>query len=347
MTSDRRPLVTLLLYAYQERRFIEAAVSSLLGQDYSPLEIVLSDDGSTDGTYEVMERLAGSYSGPHRVLLNRNATNTGIGSQINAGVAMSDGELIVLANGDDVSEPNRVSRTVQAWIDNGRVAAVWTDLTQIDGDVFPRGRIMSTAGAFPDLATGIRNRFEGAGLAACVALRRDVFTRFGPLPDNLMLEDNPLFLRAVLLGAVLRLGEPLVRYRVHEHNISQSYLPGDFEEWRARHRKATIWQTSEGVKANLQMLRDLYQAPVEQWPDFELRRARLVAMELVQEKAILYDYYARDTSIPLRARCASLMRLAVTLAKVGIKRAFPFIEARNDRWHYRRANEDAGNRHDT
>ena len=57
-TNDKKPLVTVALFAYNSEELVGDAVESLLAQTYSPLEIILSDDCSTDGTFEVMRRLA-------------------------------------------------------------------------------------------------------------------------------------------------------------------------------------------------------------------------------------------------------------------------------------------------
>ena len=328
------PLTSVILYAYNEACFVEDAVNSLLRQDYPNLEIVLSDDGSTDGTFEKMRRMAAEYQGPHKLLLNRNDRNTGIGSQINAAVSMTSGELILLANADDVSHPDRVSRTVSAWqTDGARPVAVWSSLRQINEYGQPLDRVMDMRVHVPDLATGTRNRFSGGG-AASLALERRVFTVFGPLPDNLVLEDSPLFARAVLLGAVCYLEEPLVDYRVHPNNISQSYAVAEFEEWRIRNRRKVLWHKSEGVKAYLQILRDFHQQPADSWDARDLANARWVGIEKLVESVILRDFYSTGSLVGETAKLGSLLRLLALVLKCRLKRALPFIEQRNEHWRY-------------
>jgi glycosyltransferase involved in cell wall biosynthesis len=124
-----KPLATFVLYAYNEEKFIREAIESAFAQTYSPLEIVLSDDGSTDRTFEIMQEMAAAYKGPHKIILNRNEKNIGIGSQLNAAAAMTNGEFVVLANGDDISLPIRVERIVHEWESHGRTAtAVWSEI---------------------------------------------------------------------------------------------------------------------------------------------------------------------------------------------------------------------------
>lgn len=329
-----QPLVTLVLYAHNEARFVEEAVRSLLAQDYAQLEIVLSDDGSTDGTWEIMQRLASGYTGPHRVLLNHNPTNIGIGSQINAAVAMTTGELIVLANADDVSHLDRVTRTVGAWLSTEpHATAVWSALFQIDEDGKPLGRVMDGALEMRNLEHALRQRVGGPQ-AASLAVDRRVFDAFGPLPANLILEDNPLVLRALLCGRVLRIADSLVDYRVHADNISQTYAVTDFEQWNERNRKRLVWHRQQGVKAYIEMLRDLHQLPADAWEAGDLARARWVAMEKLMENAIARDYYMGEHRLGDCAKLGSLLRLAKLTIKTRVKRWLPGIERRNARWQY-------------
>src|SRR5215212_7155005 len=101
--NDDRPLVTFALFAYNQERFIAEAVRGALSQTYSPLEIIISDDGSTDRTFEIIEGEVAGYAGPHEIRLNRIEQNIGWGAHINLVMEMVKGKLIVVAAGDDVS----------------------------------------------------------------------------------------------------------------------------------------------------------------------------------------------------------------------------------------------------
>src|SRR5215470_18905066 len=100
-----KPLVTFYVMAYNQARFIREAVEGALAQTYSPLEIVLSDDCSWDGTFEVMRDAVKGYSGPHTVILNRNPRNLGLSEHVNRIIELARGDLIIAADGDDVSSP--------------------------------------------------------------------------------------------------------------------------------------------------------------------------------------------------------------------------------------------------
>jgi len=332
-----KPLVAFVLYAYNEERFIREAIESAFAQTYSPLEIVLSDDGSTDRTFEIMQEMAAAYKGPHKILLNRNNKNIGIGSQLNAAVAMTRGLLIFLANGDDVSLPSRVEKVVHQWESHGRTAsALWSALAIIGPDGQETGRIMRCKRDFKDLAQSTLERFGGPG-AASLVIRRDCFERFDKLMENLILEDGPLNLRATLLGEWLFIDEPLVKYRVHGDNISEAYHIEEFEVWREHHHKATLFQTREGQKAFLQMLNDLYSPVSSALDQTAVRRARTIAAQQLKRDQLLECFYSHEWAPSLHEWWREWARWTVQLAKVTVKVVMPWIERRNDRWHYKSA----------
>ena len=122
MTS--RPLVTFALVAYNQERYIREAVEGALAQTYEPLEVILSDDCSTDRTFALMEQLAQDYVGPHRIVLNRNATNLGLCGHVNRVFSLATADVVVLAAGDDVSLPNRVSDTADILTQHAEVSSV-------------------------------------------------------------------------------------------------------------------------------------------------------------------------------------------------------------------------------
>ena len=93
---------------------MEESVKCTFDQTYSTLEIVLSDDCSTDGTFEIMKQMAEKYNGPHRVVLNCNDHNLGITKHMNkAYFELAYGEIIISAHGDDVSLPERTQKSYE------------------------------------------------------------------------------------------------------------------------------------------------------------------------------------------------------------------------------------------
>src|SRR5258708_29983030 len=113
--TDGKPLLTFSIGAYNQEPFIRQAVLGAFAQTYSPLQIILSDDCSSDRTFDIMAEMAAAYRGPHEVVLNRNPKNVGLVAHINRVVQLTRGELLVVSAGDDISLPHRTTATWESW----------------------------------------------------------------------------------------------------------------------------------------------------------------------------------------------------------------------------------------
>ena len=213
------PLVSLIVVVYNQERFVAEAVRGALDQTYSPLEIIFSDDSSPDGSFEVIQREVAAYRGPHSIRLNRNSPNLGFAGHLNFLQTLARGELVVVAAGDDVSEPNRVARLVDAWLQAGKVmASISSSVTAIDELSRPTGleRDPAAVAALDSVAivkgsAGVRGSSQ--------AWSRAIFTLFGPMQRGSFQEDIAIPFRASLGGRILYVDEPLVRYRRHSASM--------------------------------------------------------------------------------------------------------------------------------
>ena len=209
------PLVTLAVKAYRQERTVAAAIESVFAQTYPNLEIILSDDCSPDGTYAVMQQMAASYRGPHRVRLNRNAQNLGIVGHENRLWAMASGQLIGHCAGDDISLPDRIEKQVAAWAaGDGDILAVHTAmwLAGADGEDLGLGRPCPASVLSPSAEALVLS--HGTGIGATALYDRRLFDIFGPIDEAAGIEDRPLFLRAAMAGRIAYLDEPLLVYCV-------------------------------------------------------------------------------------------------------------------------------------
>ena len=110
-----RPLVTFALFAYNQEKYIREAIEGALSQTYEPLEIIISDDCSTDNTFEIINQTIKLYKGPHKVLARQTKINSGTLLHVAEVGEIASGKLLVLAAGDDISKPERVSTIQKAW----------------------------------------------------------------------------------------------------------------------------------------------------------------------------------------------------------------------------------------
>jgi hypothetical protein len=229
--------VTFVVCSYNQERYIREAVESAFAQTFHPMEILLSDDCSTDRTFEIMEQMAAAYRGPNKVVLNRNATNLGVGSHVNRVMDLATGDIIIGAAGDDISLPERTGVAVDKFRQaQGRLVSLSTATIVIDDQSREVGRFF--APHRPRNKTELLYRVANAavGILGCShTWTRQTFDAFGPLRSDVIAEDRAIAFRAYELGDVELLDLPLVKYRTHSNNIwSSEYGEYDQEAHRRR-----------------------------------------------------------------------------------------------------------------
>ena len=211
--ASDRPLVTFALVAYNQERYVRAAIEGAFSQTYEPLEIILSDDCSADRTFEIMQEMASSYDGRHTVWIRRNETNLGMAGHMNAVVNAASGELIAWAAGDDISMPHRVSLLSAPIIQDSHVISAHSSLIEIDTDGNQLGlRNFSVDRNELDFMKMIE--LEAGIISQTHIFRKIVFQKFGPLDVNLANETLAMTFRELCLGRIIFVDKPTIYYRI-------------------------------------------------------------------------------------------------------------------------------------
>lgn len=206
--------LSFAVMAYNQERYIAEAVAGALAQDHDDLEIVLTDDCSTDATFTIMQDMAAAYTGPHRIVLNRNDPNLGLIGHVNRLFSLATSDYLIYAAGDDISEPHR-ARAIAEVIARDRPLLIHSNVTDMDeaGVPFEKQRERTRheileAKSLPELARAMSH-----ALGASCAWHRDLFDRFGPITETGLYEDQVFLFRARLIGTASYIDERLVRYR--------------------------------------------------------------------------------------------------------------------------------------
>ncbi len=105
-----RPLLTFAVITYNQAEYAAQAAQAALSQTYAPLEIILSDDRSPDDTFATLQHAAETYRGPNRVIVRQTGHNLGLIGHINDIMRLAQGQLVIIAAGDDISLPQRAQR---------------------------------------------------------------------------------------------------------------------------------------------------------------------------------------------------------------------------------------------
>ena len=178
------PLVSVVVPSFNHDAFVERALMSVRAQDYANLELVVVDDGSTDGSVRTIERLLRDMPFPARLVAR---DNRGAHAALNEGVAQSRGEWLQFLNSDDALAPSRVSRMVEAVSARG---SSWgfSGIAVVDADDRPAPR---APGSRAEMLLHSIDRL-GGGDAIGLAL----------LADNVAVSSGNLFVLRALADAI-------------------------------------------------------------------------------------------------------------------------------------------------
>lgn len=212
LNMNSLPLVTIITPAYNRETLVAETIESVLAQDYPNIEYIVLDDGSKDGTLEVIKKYEGR-------LRWESHPNMGETRTVNKGFAMARGEIIGVVNSDDPLLPGAVSKLVAALIEHPEVVVVYPDWLIIN----ERGEVRQEMSSpdFSGAANMIRRHHCLPGPGAF--FRRAVVEKVGGRdPRFRYVGDLEFWFRAVLVGFFYRVPETLVTFRVHSDSASMS-----------------------------------------------------------------------------------------------------------------------------
>lgn len=211
------PLVSVIISNHNYERFLGEAVASALGQTYPNVEVIVVDDGSTDGSREV---IAG-YGNRVVPLLKENG---GQASACNAGFRASKGEIAIFLDADDVLLPDTIEEVVATFRSRPGAAKVQYRQQVVDASGKPTGKLEPPAGS-PMQSGDLRRRLlEYSGYSwpstSGNAFSAVVLRRIMPIPEALYrgFPDIHLCNLSAVLGEVISLEKPGTLYRVHGGN---------------------------------------------------------------------------------------------------------------------------------
>lgn len=200
MNDPRPPLVTIGVPVYNEARYLDASLHSLRAQDYPNLEIVLSDNASTDGTLALCERHAAADP---RIRVERTAANRGATANFRHALDVARGRYFMWAAGHDLWTPGLVSECVALLEAHPQACLAFPCSRWIDGDgrALPRQSGWTDTRGLPDVAR-LFTVFWGNMHPVMGVVRTDELRACGPLP-NLVGGDLVLLARLALRGHFL------------------------------------------------------------------------------------------------------------------------------------------------
>jgi glycosyltransferase involved in cell wall biosynthesis len=239
------PTFSIVIAAYQAERFIAAALESALAQTLPAREVVVCDDGSTDGTAEAVA----PYRDRGVVYLHQE--NKGEPTAKNVAARAATGDFVVLLDSDDEFLPRRLEAL-------GALAAARPDLDMMTTDAY-----IEVNGKITRRAYDVATRFDvddqrkailrGNFIVGHCAIRRDLYLSIGGFDPAVYTADWDCWIRLILGGARVGLvNEPLALYRVWAGSLSSSRLAYALGHVRTLEKTAARDDLDESERAVLQ-----------------------------------------------------------------------------------------------
>jgi glycosyltransferase involved in cell wall biosynthesis len=216
--------VSFIVPCRNKAKFVARTVETVLAQTYSPMEIVLSDQGSTDGTLEILQKMAAEYKGPNTVrVLQCPHTEfrgmAGLNQHLNWLHGQITGDIVIMCSADDLNHPERAEWTVKAFKEHNP-SYVGTCVQYLDSEYRYHGEMTAFGIVDGDLARPdcfvdpVENIINLIGSSASSAWSRDLFEKYGPLR---MVESQDILLPffATCERGIFYVNKPLHAYVRH------------------------------------------------------------------------------------------------------------------------------------
>ena len=218
--GDKQPpgTVSIIIPAYNRQAYIRQTVESVLNQTYPHFELIVVDDGSSDGTRQVLE----SYGDRLTLLQHDGGVNRGQSASINLGLRHASGEFIAILDSDDYWELDKLQVQAAYLAHHPETGLVYANGTGVDHegnflyDIYPPGHIE-------------RNRPEDV-LLNCYFLvpnnslfRKSLLLKSGHFDENLRAaQDHDMAIRIAEITKLAYIDKPLFHYRRHSQSISHN-----------------------------------------------------------------------------------------------------------------------------
>lgn len=213
------PKVSVMMPAYNAESFISEALDSILAQDYSDFQIVVSDDASTDGTAEIIKRYKEKH--PDKIIAIFNSVNLGVTANCNLALKHCVGDYVSLFAGDDVMLPGKLSRQVALMDSDPQCALCYHPVEIFDSDTNSTLYVTNQHRG-EDVYSTEDLLLKGGIPGGCSIMVRQSAIPEGGYDERLKtVSDWLFFLEVSMRGNLRKVDEVLARYRKHVGGASR------------------------------------------------------------------------------------------------------------------------------
>jgi len=209
------PLVSVIMPVYNGRRYVKQAVDSVLAQTFTDFEFIIIDDGSNDGTDEILKRYA--VADKRVRIITR--TTQGVTRSLNEGLELAMGTLIARMDADDISKPTRFEKQVRFLKEHPDHVLVGCRCLLIDPDGYPICEKRDIA-LHHEQIDALLLKMMWPVVHPAVMMRASAVKQIGSYDLRYRTnQDHDLFLRLAEVGKLANLPEILLEYRQHFQSV--------------------------------------------------------------------------------------------------------------------------------
>jgi hypothetical protein len=209
---DSPPPLSVLLTVYNGKRYVLDAINSILAQTHREFELLIINDGSTDGSSALL-----AAQRDERIRLIHHESNQGLIATLNHGLAVAKGRWLALMDYDDVAKPHRLERQVQFMTDHPDIASCGSMIETFGQSTGP-GWVRYTSPEDIAVALLFENPLCHPSMMHDRRALQGMNLRY---PNVLYAEDYALWSRLARRARIANIPETLLQYRTHDHQISQ------------------------------------------------------------------------------------------------------------------------------
>jgi len=219
VASNESPLVSVLCPVYNAEKFIESTLLSIVKQDYENIEVVVSDDCSTDGTVSVISKMAEQF--PEKIIVNLNKSNLGITRNCNKALALCGGKYVSFFAGDDLMYPGKISAQVLAMESDSDCSLSYHPVDVLDGEndnclLFTTEKDKQSYRSFVDVIA------RGGVIGACsIMARLDAIPPYGFSASFPSVSDWLMHIEVALRGKIIKVDGVYAGYLRHSKGASR------------------------------------------------------------------------------------------------------------------------------
>lgn len=265
LAANQKPLVSIVIPLYNAEKWICEAIRSVLAQTYGNWELIVIDDGSTDGGVEAALECVGHETRRLKII---STTNLGQAKARNRGIDESSGDLIAFLDSDDIWHPCKLQIQIESLTQANGCVGVGCDYEIFsDSDRKSKG-IVQARWSIKMVRRWIAFEGFGALLPSTVILKKDIVNKLSGFNENLELStDLDFAYRLVRLGSVASVARPLVFYRHRAGQMHRDYdlLRRDYSHLLSQDSFENEPDFVDRVRANLEILVAIHQAIDKDW----------------------------------------------------------------------------------